>query len=84
MGTGAQLTPPEESGETVSSKEIGGQPTFWKDRGTNREQPALAEIPGEETARALSLKVLVWRSPLTTNRKKWEKTTHHGSVPREH
>ena len=50
MGTGDQLTPPEESGETVPSKEIGGQSTLWKERRTNDGQPAPVEIPDEETA----------------------------------
>ena len=50
MGTGDQLTPLEESGETVSSEEIGGQSTLWKERGTNDGPPVRVEIPGEETA----------------------------------
>ena len=37
------------------------------------------KLPG-----ALSSKGLVWRSPLTTNWRNCEKTTHHGSVPRKH
>ena len=50
MGTGGQLTPPEELGETVSSKEIGGQSTLWKERGTNDGRPVPVEIRDEETA----------------------------------
>ena len=56
MGTADQLTPPEESGETVSSKEIGGQSTLWKERGTNNGQPVTIEIPDEETAESPQFK----------------------------
>ena len=56
MGTADQLTPPEESGETVSSKEIGGQSTFWKERRTNDAQLVPIEILDEETAESPQFK----------------------------
>ena len=82
--TGDQSTPSEESGETVSSTESGGQSILWKERGTNHRQLALDEIPDEETAGNPQFKRARLEEPLTTNRRKLRTTTHHGSVPRKY
>ena len=42
------MTPPEESGETASSTETGGQSISRRGRGASVGQLALAEIPDEE------------------------------------
>ena len=59
-----QLTPLEESGETVSSTDIGGQSILWKERGMNHGPPALAEIPDEETAGSPQFKRARMEKPL--------------------
>ena len=70
MDTVEQLTPPEGSGGTVSSTEIGGQPILWKGRGTNNGQPAPAEIPDEETAGSLQLTRARLEGPLDDDQQK--------------
>ena len=67
MGTGDQLTVPEESGETVllEGNQLCGRNGVRMTDSRFRSKSLTRKLP-----RALSPKGLVWRSPLTTNRRK--------------
>ena len=73
---------------------IGTGDQWWKEMegnpfcGRNGERITDSQLRPKSLTRKLpgahSSKGLVWRSLLTTNRRKWEKTTRHWSVPRKH
>ena len=77
MDTVEQWTPPEGSGETVSSTEIGGQTILWKGRGTNNGQPALAEIPDEETFGSPQFETARLEGPLDDEEENIGANAHH-------
>ena len=81
MDTGDQSTLSEESGETVSSTEKGGESNLWT--GTNHRQPALDEIPDEETAGSPQFKSARLEEPFDDEQEKnWGERNRIDGSPR--